>query len=180
MNHKWSATASFGFSVLASVEDQVGFLPASITCVDRYFSLRGEEQSNYFFATAYHTIYVMGLVCGSSLRSKNFPLRKYTVRRGLQGAATALLKFIDVEPVKRHWFDEFQKLKLKEQDTLAPLLLTIALRRATIQHDFVRLRNILEISIQYQLSNEPAIKQAVELIRRVSLLGIEPRYDSAT
>jgi hypothetical protein len=171
MNYEWSPTASFGFSVLASVEDKVGFLPASITCVDHYFSLQSEERSNYFFATAYHTIYVMGLLCGSSIHSKNFPLTGYVTRGELEGAAAALLQFIDVEQTKRHWFDEFQKLTLNEQDALAPLLLTIALRRATIQYDFVRLRNILEISVQYQLSDEPVVSQAVELIRRVALLN---------
>ena len=38
----WSAAAAFGFHVLADVEDQVGFLPAAATRLDRLNALRGE------------------------------------------------------------------------------------------------------------------------------------------
>jgi len=38
LSYRWSASASFAFRVLARVEDEVGFLPAPTTRVDRYHS----------------------------------------------------------------------------------------------------------------------------------------------
>src|SRR6266566_4615138 len=53
----WSPTATFGFRVLARVEDVVGFLPSPATRMQRLNNLRGDERAGYLLATAYHTAY---------------------------------------------------------------------------------------------------------------------------
>ena len=68
LRRRWSASAVFGFRVLARVEDEAGFLPTPMTRVDRYLALTGDERTRYVLATAYHAIYVMGLLCAASLR----------------------------------------------------------------------------------------------------------------
>jgi hypothetical protein len=57
------ATARFVFALLQAVEDEAGLLPGGTTSVDRLASLEGEPRRLYALATAYHTAYVMGMLC---------------------------------------------------------------------------------------------------------------------
>ena len=65
---QWSPAAVFGFCVLARVEDTAGFLPAPSTRLQRFQQLQGDRRTEYLLATAYHTAYVMGLLCSAALR----------------------------------------------------------------------------------------------------------------
>jgi uncharacterized protein DUF6895 len=56
---RWCASATFGFRVLARVEDQVGVLPAGTTKADRLDKLEGKERTQYALGTAYHTALVI-------------------------------------------------------------------------------------------------------------------------
>jgi hypothetical protein len=65
----WSPAAAFGFRVLASLEDKVGFLPAGPSSSKRLLELSGEEKTKYALASSYHTAFVMGMLCALSVRS---------------------------------------------------------------------------------------------------------------
>src|SRR5262249_28280092 len=87
----WSAGAAFGFRVLARVEDAVGFLPSHGTRIERLNKLQGEERTNYLVATAYHTAYVMGLVCAASLRPRRAPPANIPIPKSQRGVAGPIL-----------------------------------------------------------------------------------------
>lgn len=64
---KWSAVSTFGFQILISVEDSAGFLPSPITRIDRLQNLDEDHRAVYLSASAYHTAFVMGLLCAAAL-----------------------------------------------------------------------------------------------------------------
>jgi len=167
---RWSAAATFAFSVVARVEDEAGFLPTPVTRLDRYHSLSGEERSRYAIATAYHTAYVMGLVCAAALRPGKAPPVVITCRRRADRAQT-LLEFIDSDGTRAHWRDDMTKIDPRARDALVPMLLTIALRRALERRNLQRVRSLLECALRYGLANLPAAGQAAALLRRLVLIA---------
>jgi Domain of unknown function (DUF6895) len=169
--HRWSPTASFGFSVLARVEDEVGFLPAPITRLDRYRALDHEaERTRYALATAYHTGYVMGLLCAIALiPDRSRPLEKwaYGTRRSARELAL-LLGLIEESGNQPHWLKNFCHLGPPQQRALTPMLLSIALQRAAAARDLHRLRHALEVAVRVGLAAGPSPRQAARLLRRAA------------
>jgi hypothetical protein len=165
----WSAAAIFAFRVLTRVEDEVGVLPAPLTRLDRYRSLVGEERSRYVMATAYHTAYVMGLVCAAALRPGMAPPTTITGGRRVGGTET-LLAFIDSDSNRPHWRDDLSELDPCAKNALASMLLTIGLRRSVDRRDLGRVRTLLECALRYGLVNHPAPRQAAGLLRRLATL----------
>ena len=184
----WSAAAAFGFRVLARVEDKAGFLPAPSTRLQRLNSLEGAERSAYLLATAYHTIYVMGLLCAAALQPARTPPAQVPTGEARCGNAAAIVPFLnqpgpsasqsaDVRQTREpnvqqgHWWDEFQRLNAIERDAIAGLLLNVALRRKTVRRDFGELRDLLAAAHAAGLADSPAASQAAELLERLALLG---------
>ena len=69
LGRAWCASATFVFRLLAAVEDEAGILPGGTTKPERLRTLTGRPRRLYALATAYHTAYVMGMLCAASLRS---------------------------------------------------------------------------------------------------------------
>ena len=91
---RWSAGAIFGLRVLRTVEDKAGFLPAPVTRLERLRRIEGDARNCYFLATAYHTIYVMGLLCALALQPDNRPpLNVPACFRG--GISQTILQYLD-------------------------------------------------------------------------------------
>lgn len=166
----WSPAATFGFHVLASVEEQAGFLPSSSTRVERLAKLSGDERSDHLLATAYHTAYVMGLLCAAALLPGRTPPATIPRRRGARGSASKLLPFLDCETAP-HWRVEFDLLTEDEQDSLAGFLLNIALRRKATVRDFNGMREVLRVGYEFGIAGIPAASQAAELLSRVAALA---------
>ncbi|HXJ95186.1 MAG TPA: hypothetical protein VMT20_20280 [Terriglobia bacterium] len=164
----WSAAAAFGFQVLARVEDEAGFLPAPSTRLERLNSLQGSERRAYLLATAYHTVYVMGLLCAAALQPGRTPPLEISTRGVRNGSASAILQFLELDDRKAHWRVDFDRLKDRERDAIAGLLLNIALRRKAVQRDFGALHKLLEIAYVLGLAGTPAASQAAELLERVA------------
>jgi hypothetical protein len=171
LQQRWTATASFGFLVLARVEDAVGFLPAPIVKVDRYRSLAGEARSRYALATTYHTAYVMGLLCASSLGSGCLPNASVPFSSARPGATAALLAVLCKDGHERHWQKPFFELHPAQQEVLAPMLLNIGLRRATRALDLRALHSALQVGATYNLVSTAAARNAAALLQRVSTLS---------
>ena len=70
---KWSPVALFAFRVLAAAEDEAGYLPSTGTDLERAKTLEGAARKRYLLATAYHTAYVMGLLCAAALHPSAAP-----------------------------------------------------------------------------------------------------------
>lgn len=168
---KWSPAAVFAFSVLARVEDAAGFLPAPTTRVDRCQTLHGEERTRYLLASAYHTVYVMGLLCSAILRSVR-PLTLSTApARRSSGAAAALFKTLESDPVSPHWMHDFLRIPHHEREELAGFLFGVAAWRAAKKHDLARLYRLLEISQSYDMPIGPLHRQIAELLQRAAIFS---------
>ena len=164
----WSPIATFAFQVLAEVEDKAGFLPTPTTRLSELEARQGSDRTNYLLATAYHTAYVMGLLCAAVLQPGCAPPAGISTRRGAPGSARQLLPFLDDSGNAPHWRDTFDKLNSTQADALASMLLNIALQRSAARRDFTALDKILRLGHTLGLADTPAASQAAELLERVA------------
>jgi hypothetical protein len=165
----WSASAIVGFAILASVEDRLGFLPAPGVSLDHLLTLSGDDRSRYITASSYHTAFVMGLLCAGALRDGCRPPLAAPVRTCDRGAAAKLLDLIGPMETKADWKDHLQALRPQDQDSAAPLLLNICLRRAAVRRDLGVIRSVLLVGQQHSLLDAPSPRQAAELLRRSAI-----------
>lgn len=163
----WSDPASFAFSVLADIEDQAGFLPSPGTKLDRLSMLAGEDRARYLIATAYHTAYVMGLLCAAALQPGRAPPEKIGSKAG-NGSSRALLEMLSSSENQPHWVDHVERLADQERDALAGLFFTIGLRRSVLQRDFNKLHQLLAIGHDAGLTDSPSASQAAEVLETVA------------
>lgn len=164
----WSPAAVFAFRVLARVEDKAGFLPTSGTRVHEIEARSGIERTQYRLATAYHTAYVMGLLCAASLRPGHAPPASVPCRDAKPEDAAYLLRILDDDGKHPHWREEWNQLALQEAGALAGFLLQIVLRRKTAQRDYSGLLQILQAACDLDLSDTPSAIQAAELLDRLA------------
>lgn len=164
----WCPAATFGFGVLANVEDKAGFLPTSGTRLERLATLQGEERTNYLLATAYHTVYVMGLLCAAALQQRSTSSSQAPNITASRGSANEILKYLEGDHKSTHWRDEFDQLDDPERDAIAGLLLNIALRRKTVQREFGRVHELLLLGYRMGLADTPIASQAAEMLERLA------------
>jgi hypothetical protein len=167
----WSPAAAFGFRVLAQVEDKAGFLPSPGTRLERLDKLQGNERTNYLLATAYHTAYVMGLLCAAGLQTGRTPPAKISTRRCTPGSAKLILQFLEADGRSQHWWEVLDQLNDRERDAIAGLLLNITLRRKVKQRDFAGLHQLLATGYGLGLADSPASSQAAEMLERLAILA---------
>ncbi len=168
---RWSAAATFGFRVLTRVEDAVGFLPAPITKMGRANKLEGEHRTDYLLATAYHTIYVMGLLCAAALQPGKAPPASIPTDSARRGSCERILRHLRDCERRPHWRDDLDKLTELERDALGGLLLTIGLRRKVEQREFGAVAELLREGYACGLTNCPAARQAAEMLERLTIFG---------
>jgi len=177
----WNAASAFAFRVLAHVEDKAGFLPTPSTRISEIKARKGVERRQYLLATAYHTAYVMGLVCAACLRPGYAPPLAITASEIKPGSAAQILKLLDADQKHPHWRDEFRQLQVPEADALAGFLLNVAFRRRVSARDFSGLRDLLKIAYDLDLACTPAASQAAEMLQRLGAYAKtnrEPDSDS--
>jgi uncharacterized protein DUF6895 len=165
----WPATATFGFSCLAEIEDATGFLPALSVSTEKLAALAGNERTRYAVAMSYHTAYVMGLLCALSLRPGREPRVTVPTSRRAHGATEAiqaLARGMQPTAEPRLWEMRFEALTEGQRDALAPLMLAIHLRRAVITRDLVLVQALLRVAAAHDLLEGPAPSQALELLDR--------------
>jgi hypothetical protein len=176
----WSAAAVFAFRVLARVEDEAGFLPASSTRLDRLKKLEGTERSNYLFATAYHTAFVMGVLCSAALLPGRTPPLRIAARNRIHGIANKILPYVELAPSGPHWQHDFDQLDETERDAIGPLLLAVALRRNIRGRQFRATWDLLKIAYDHHIADSPAASQAAEILERFAAFAAFQRGKSAT
>jgi hypothetical protein len=163
----WSAAAAFCFQVLAHVEDRAGFLPAPITRLQRLDELEGDNRSKYLLATAYHTAYVMGLLCAIALQPGRTPPSEVPTRASVPGTANLILQFLEADGRTAHWQDELDQLNSLQKDAIAGLLLSIALRRKVRQRNFGAVYKLLKLAYALGLADMPVSSQGAEMLERL-------------
>ena len=178
----WSAAATFGFRVLAAVEDKAGFLPSHAVQLARLSSLEGDDHTDYLLATNYHTVYVMGLLCSMALQPGKAPPASIPVGNHIRGAADQIARFLRTgDRASPHWVTEFEQLSDVERDALAPLLFSIAVRRCVQARQFASVHELLAICHKLGLSDTPSASQTAELLGRLATVTavLDDRRDQA-
>lgn len=168
----WSPAATFAFGILAHVEDRVGFLPGLSFDSTRHQALAGEERSRFALATSYHAAYVMGFLCAAALGQGRRPPAAVPPARCSGGVSAALLRLVSTESAAPCWKEAIGALAPRQQDSVAPLLLTVLLRRARKQGNLKLVRDALELALAYDLIEGPAPIQAAALLRRSQSLRL--------
>ena len=162
----WSSAAAFGFRVLASLEDKVGFLPAGRLASKRLLELAGDEKTKYALASSYHTAFVMGMLCAVSLKpgmtspaeivGRSFSM---TLIEGLQAL---------IPKTGAHWEQVFQSLSPHEQAALGPFLLDVAIIQSCRKGEFAQMASLLETAIQNGMADTTLCAQSAELLSRMA------------
>ena len=166
LQRRWSASATAGFAVLASVEDRVGFLPAPGVSQDHMNTLGQDQRDRYVVTRSYHTAFVMGLLCAAALGEGRRPPVHIPDHGRHRGAAAEFLALIGPLDPKPDWRKHVEALPDAEQDATAPLLFNICLRRAASRRDLSVLRAALLVGQRHGLLDAPAPRQAAQLLHR--------------
>ena len=87
------------------------------------------------------------------------------------GAADSVYPLLRNRQAEPRWQKAFRQLDLGRRETLAPLVLSTALRRARLSNDLGWVRESLQIALLHGLVDGPTPRQAVSLLRRGTLLG---------
>lgn len=167
---EWNATSAFAFRVLASVEDRAGFLPSHTIRLERLRELAGDDHVDYLLASTYHTIYAMGLLCSMALKSGRVLSAPVPSAPTTRGVAEQIEPFLRWER-RPHWAEVYRQLTSMQRDTLAPLILGIAVRRCVDARQFSSVRQLLVVAQRTGLSDSPLPSQAAELLHRLETLS---------
>lgn len=165
---RWTSAATFGFHVLADVEDKAGFLPTPATRVSELKAREGEDRSQYLLATAYHTAFTMGLLCAGALQPGCAPPARISPTKARRKAVDQMLRLLEDGKPAPHWRDTFDKLSPHQAASLAGFLFNVALQRRAAAHDFGGLNDVLRQGYDLELADTPAASQAAELLQRIA------------
>jgi len=167
----WSPLAVFAFQVLMRVEDEAGFLPSPATRIDTLQKLEGEKKKKYLHATAYHTVYVMGLLCSASLHSGMRSPSTISTKKLTPKIPEKIFEFLRTGNPTPHWLTDFNRLDEAEKDTLAGLLLNIALYRNVQQKQYATVFELVQIAYENKIGSHALVTQTAELLDRLSQLA---------
>jgi hypothetical protein len=171
INTCWSSSSTFAFHVLASVEDKAGFLPSPITRLEILNKLEDKNRKKYLYATAYHTAYVMGLLCSVSLQPNKTPPKHINTNMSVPGSARKILPYLSNSEENIHWQDELNRLTELERDALGGFLFNIALIRNVRRKQYGVAYELLEIGYELKLTDTALARQTAELLERLALLS---------
>jgi hypothetical protein len=161
----WCPAAAFGFKVLASLEDKVGFLPAGPPASKCQLELAGEEKTRYALASSYHTAYVMGMLCALSLKPEISSPFCVDGRPYPLALIEKLQSFI--AKTGAHWEQVFHALSQDERAALGPFLLDVALIQSSRRGELTQMMNLLEIAVQNGMANTTLCAQSAEYLARI-------------
>lgn len=164
----WSPAAAFGFRVLASLEDRIGFLPAGRSASSQLLRLDGHDRTKCALATSYHTAYVMGMLCATSLKAGMASPFEITGRHDPIGLVEHLSALIP--RTGAHWEQVFDGLETGEQAALAPFLLDVALMQAGRRSDVARMADLLRTALADGLADTTLCAQTAEFLARAGAL----------
>lgn len=162
----WSSAAAFGFRVVASLEDKVGFLPAGPLASKRLLELAGREKTKYALASSYHTAYVMGMLCALSLKPGMASPFEIVGPPFSVTLIEALQAFIP--KTGAHWEQVFQSLSPNEQAALGPFLLDVAIIQSNRKGEFAQMASLLETAIENGMADTTLCAQSAQLLSRMA------------
>ena len=168
LRSEWDDTASFAFAVLANVEDEVGVLPSLALDLHEYNKLPESSRRSYVAAVAYHTAYVMGLLCASALRAEAYPKGQYKKGGSSQAFTRHLIDVLKSEPRTPQWLRYFESLPVSQQDACAPFLFDVALRRSLRKTRFGEAQALIAEAARANLVPTELCVQGAEMLNRLA------------
>lgn len=166
MRAAWSATALLCFQVLADVEDEFGVLPGGTTQADRIKALQGEAKTRYALATAYHTAYVMGLLCAASLRDANVPVQSV----GSVCHADLLEQVLTrLDPHRGALSRVLFTYDVGQLNAVALFLVDVAIVQMCRKHDYQGVSVLLRTATRHNVARSAVCRQSAELLERLAL-----------
>ena len=168
LRKEWDDTASFVFAVLAQVEDEVGVLPSLAIDLHEYKKLPDESRKNYVAAVAYHTAYVMGLLCASALRAEAHPRDRLSADNTQTEFANTLIAILKSEPRTPQWLRFVESLEPPQRSACTGLLLDLALRRALRKTRFSEARELIAEAARREIEPTRMCVQAAEMLNRLA------------
>jgi len=168
----WSRTSAFAFRILASIEDEYGFVPGAAFDAAHHASLTDPDKRDYTLVTSYHASYTMGFLCAAAATRGAPPPKALPPVRGRRGAAAALMALIGANGGEPNWARRAGGLSQSQQDAIAPLMLIAVLRRAKTSGDLGLVREALDAAVRHNLLDGPAPGQAAALLRRAIALEV--------
>jgi hypothetical protein len=168
---KWSPAAAFGFGILAAAQDECGFLPGPGYSADACAGLPDDLRSEHVLRTSYHPTLVMGILCAAALRPGLAPPVAVAPGAASVRAIDAMVPLLDAHARATRWLGSFLNLDAARREQLSEFVLAIVLRRACASQDLELVRKSLDVALQCGLMDGPAVRQALALLRRATLLG---------
>lgn len=168
LSSSWSPAAAFGFRVVASLEDKVGFLPAGRSASSQLLRLDGHDRTKCALATSYHTAYVMGMLCAVALKpdmSSPFEIAGPAHEMALVNHLRSL-----IPSTGAYWEQVLASLHTDEEAALAPFLLDVALMQASRRGDAAQMARLLQAAVTHGLADTTLCAQSAGLLTRMSAL----------
>ena len=119
-------SAKFCFSVLKSIQHEVGFIPSLSLNMETFSGLSEPGRTHYVLLEAYHTVYVGGLLASACLSQPHLP-DKALDRHDFSSDPAPLRLQLRKRPVVPRWEVQFEQLGRAEQGLLTPFVATVAL-----------------------------------------------------
>ena len=168
LGREWDNTSSFAFGVLASVEDDVGVLPSLALDLKEYQDLPAESRKNYVAAVAYHTAYVMGLLCSSALRAGKFPRKTLSGDNAPTQFTSTLLEILKRDARTPQWMRYAESLPEQTRNACASFFLDVAIRRHVRRTEFGEAHQLISEASGYGIEVSKLFVQAAEMLNRLA------------
>jgi hypothetical protein len=168
LREEWDDISSFAFAVLANVEDEVGVLPSLALDLNEYKKLPEESRENYIAAVAYHTAYVMGLVCASAIRAGAYPKKRLSESDEPTEFTEELIQILKREPRTPQWLRYLETLEPSQLHACTPLLLDLALRRAIRKTNFAEANELISEAARWNVEPTRLCVQGAEMLNRLA------------
>jgi hypothetical protein len=165
----WSPTAVFGYRLLSAVNAETGFMPTPLVDTRRYRALTEDHRDRYLLAVTYHTVLVMGLL-GAVVTVANNQPREMPAGCGADEAVVLIPHLRS--PAPKQWWTHYQNCTYAERQSLTPLLLNVALRRAVDARQLPRVDQLVGIADRLGVLSLPAVVQASDLLYRAAILAL--------
>lgn len=159
------STPRFCLTVMEAIEDDIGFLPSLSIRTSELAGLAPEVRKYRVLDEAYHTVYVMGLLCASLMR-RPIPNEAHPVLRPAEPAR--IRELLLPKSQTPQWEVAFDSAQSDTKSGLSSFLASIALRRALIANDLNLVRRILIVCSDSGLAMNSAMFNATKIILRLA------------
>jgi hypothetical protein len=166
----------FAWRTLAAVEDAAGFLPSPGTRLAHLARLPAAQRTDALLASAYHTVYVMGLLCAACLARGCLPpdMPSIALSEGDPAGAGARRRWeapVAAAPAPRgasgHWAAVYARLDAPERAALGGFMQAVTLHRAVRARDVAAIHAALATAAAAGVADGPLWSQAAELLERL-------------